>query len=238
MVNKMMNDMVENLNVIYPAFVAFPKIARLRREIVVTEKIDGTNSCILVPERPEEPLLAGKRSGWIFPGPTDNFWFAQWVQDHAAELRAGLGPGLHFGEWWGERINKRYPTVQGRKFSLFNTERWRPTGITNMLYGEKAVPAPACCSVVPVLSRAARLNDQSIEEIIVSLREHGSFVAPGCKAEGIVVYHTAAKTAFKVTCEKDNEWKGNGDRITDPVTDEMAEEARRARAEGGYDKEG
>ena len=29
-------------------FIGFPKIARLSREIVITEKIDGTNGCIFI----------------------------------------------------------------------------------------------------------------------------------------------------------------------------------------------
>jgi len=33
-----------------PEFVGFPKIARISREIVVTEKIDGTNACVYIPE--------------------------------------------------------------------------------------------------------------------------------------------------------------------------------------------
>lgn len=194
-------------------FIPFPKIARLRREVVVTEKIDGTNSCIYVPEDANDPLVAGKRSGWIAPGPTDNFWFAQWVQDHADELRSVLGPGVHFGEWWGERINRRYPNVQGRFFSLFNTERWRPadpaheTGYEN----PDAKPAPNCCLVVPIIAREKRPEDLNTEGLLESLRMHGSRVAPGCKAEGIVIFHTAARTAFKITCEKDDEYKGKSE---------------------------
>lgn len=189
-------------------FVEFPKIARLRREVVITEKIDGTNSCIFVPETAEDPILAGKRTGWIAPGPTDNFWFAQWVSDHSDELRTGLGPGLHFGEWWGERINRRYAIVKGRKFSLFNTERWHPASCANVLYGEKSIAAPACCDVVPVLLRTDRLRDADVEQALQSLASGGSIAAPGCKAEGLVIFHTAARTAFKVTLEKDDEWKG------------------------------
>ena len=192
-----------------PEFTAFPKIARLRREVVVTEKLDGTNSCIYVPEDPSEPLVAGKRTSWIAPGPSDNFWFAAWVAEHSLELRHGLTPGIHFGEWWGERINRRYPIVAGRKFSLFNTERWRPKiARPPELYGPKAVPCPDCCDVVPVLARVGRIYDVALENILDGLRKNGSVAAPGCKAEGIVVFHTASKSAFKVTCEKDDEWKG------------------------------
>lgn len=185
-------------------FVPFPKIARLRREVVVTEKIDGSNAGIFVPE--EGPLRAAKRSGWIELGPTDNFWFAQWVADNADALRTGLGPGMHWGEWWGERVNRRYPTVAGRRFSLFNTERWRG-GQNDIVYGPKATPAPSCCLVVPVLARLDRIDDKEIEDLLAYLRKEGSLAAPGCKAEGLVVHHTASRVSFKVTCEKDDEPK-------------------------------
>jgi hypothetical protein len=82
-------------------FVEFPKIARLSREIVVTEKIDGTNGVIYVGEDGE--VLAGSRSQWIATrakGGADNFGFASWAEANADELRT-LGPGRHYGEWWG-----------------------------------------------------------------------------------------------------------------------------------------
>lgn len=191
-------------------FVPFPKIARLRREVVVTEKIDGTNAGIFVPKDDAYPLQAAKRTGWIAPGPTDNVWFAQWVADHEQELRTGLGPGMHWGEWWGERINRRYPTVMGRRFSLFNTERWY-SGSATMNTAETATPAPACCDVVPVLHRIDRFCEHDVDFVrvwIEHLKTNGSVAAPGCKAEGIVVYHTASRVSFKVTCEKDDEHKG------------------------------
>ncbi|MCJ7726507.1 MAG: hypothetical protein MUP76_09000, partial [Acidimicrobiia bacterium] len=50
-------------------------------------------------------------SRWITPE-VDNYGFARWVKDHEEELRTGLGAGLHFGEWWGQGIQRRYG--QGR----------------------------------------------------------------------------------------------------------------------------
>jgi hypothetical protein len=184
---------------VIPEFRAWPKIARLRRPVVITEKIDGTNACVYVPEDPAAPLVAGKRTSWIFPGPTDNHGFAAWVQDHADELRT-LGPGTHFGEWWGPRIGKRYPTATENQFSLFNTERWDDNG---------PIARPSCCGVVPVLTTLSRIDDSTIESVLIILRTSGSVAAPGCKAEGVVVFHTASRVAYKVTLEKDDEWKGS-----------------------------
>jgi hypothetical protein len=41
-------------------FVPFPKIGRLSREIIITEKIDGTNACVHIGETGE--FLTGSRS--------------------------------------------------------------------------------------------------------------------------------------------------------------------------------
>ena len=60
-----------------PPFSAFPKIARYSREVVVTEKIDGTNGVIHVDDTMAE-LYAGSRSQWLGPD-GDNFGFGKWL---------------------------------------------------------------------------------------------------------------------------------------------------------------
>ena len=44
---------MEGLIVSTPEFIEFPKMARLSRECVITEKIDGTNAQIFIEEYPE-----------------------------------------------------------------------------------------------------------------------------------------------------------------------------------------
>ena len=78
-------------------FTEFPKMARLSREVIVTEKIDGTNAQVCIGE--DGSMLAGSRTRWITPQ-DDNHGFAAWVEAHREELLT-LGPGRHFGEWWG-----------------------------------------------------------------------------------------------------------------------------------------
>lgn len=176
---------------ILPEFVPFPKIARLNRELVVTEKLDGTNAQVFVAE--DGTVLAGSRSRWITPE-VDNHGFARWVAEHESELRA-LGPGSHFGEWWGSGIQRRYGLTE-KRFSLFNVHRW-------------GVERPACCHVVPTLGRGIAGVTLSIGGIIESLRENGSVAAPGfMKPEGIVVFHTASSQLYKMTLEKDDAPKG------------------------------
>lgn len=178
----------------FPDFQPFPKIARLSREIVITEKIDGTNAQVHITE--DGDVFAGSRTRWITPQ-ADNYGFAAWAEAHRAELLA-LGPGSHFGEWWGQGIQRRYGLSE-KRFSLFNVGRWGP--------GAPANPPP-CCHVVPVLWRG-EFDTEAIWGVLDMLREEGSRAAPGfMQPEGIVVFHTASGVLFKKTIEKDAEPKG------------------------------
>lgn len=183
-------------------FIAFPKIARLSREIIVTEKIDGTNGVIYVGDDGE--ILVGSRSQWIIAraeGGADNAGFAAWAEQHVDELRT-LGPGRHYGEWWGSGIQRGYGLAKGdKRFSLFNVARWDSSF-------PDAIVRPPCCHVVPVLYRGMFSTD-AIEGALLALKAGGSRAAPGfMKPEGIVVFHPQGNVGFKKTLEKDEEWKG------------------------------
>lgn len=172
-------------------FEAFPKIARLSRKIIVTEKIDGTNAQIHVDE--DGTVRAGSRGRWITPE-DDNYGFARWVAGNVDDLRK-LGVGRHFGEWWGPGIQRGYG-VREKRFSLFNTERWPKPEM------------PACVYVVPVLYKGP-MTTAAIDEALAQLDATGSVVSPGyMRPEGIVIFHTAARMYFKKTLEKDEEPKG------------------------------
>jgi len=55
-------------------FEAFPKIARLNRNCVITEKIDGTNAQIHITDEGE--VLVGSRNRYLTgTGKDDNFGF-------------------------------------------------------------------------------------------------------------------------------------------------------------------
>jgi hypothetical protein len=175
-------------------FKPFPKIARLNRECVVTEKIDGTNASIFISDDGSE-FVAGSRTRWLTVD-NDNFGFARWALDNEQELRR-LGPGHHFGEWWGSGIQRGYGLPKGEKrFSLFNVSKWSDPAVR-----------PACCHVVPELARGMDIR-AATEVALNLLRGGGSVAAPGFdKPEGVVVFHTAASHLYKVTLEKDSEPK-------------------------------
>ena len=178
-------------------FIPFQKIGRLSREIVITEKIDGTNGLIDIGED-GETMRVGSRSQWIKPrqeGGPDNFGFAEWSYANRLELLK-LGPGRHFGEWWGAGIQRRYGLTE-KRFSLFNVKRW--SGNPEL---------PACCQVVPVLW-SGDFDTGEIMRVMSDLLMTGSCASPGfMKPEGVVIYHAQANVAFKKTFEKDDAGKG------------------------------
>ena len=186
-------------------FTQFPKMARLQREVIVTEKIDGTNAQVHITEDGE--MRFGSRTRWITPG-DDNFGFARWATDHKDELMQ-LGPGRHFGEWWGRGIQRNYG-LSYRRFSLFNVIRWCPHGEE-----PKQIPTadprnvklqdmlPACCHLVPILWQGFFTTAQSTIQLW-ELGQTGSQAAPGfMHPEGIVVFHVAGNVGFKMTLDND-----------------------------------
>lgn len=190
-----------------PPFEAWPKIPRLRRTVIITEKLDGTNAHILV--TPDGDVYAASRNRYVEPG-NDNYGFAQWVQGNRQDLLDLLGPGRHYGEWWGAGIQRGYG-LRERRFSLFNTSRWKPT-VDRAPWSAAALADDLLihpCGVYVVPTIAISEDHNTIEDALSSLLSAGSVAAPGYPMpEGIVVYHTAAGQMFKVLLENDNVPKG------------------------------
>src|SRR3990172_7288016 len=172
-------------------FVGFGKIPRLFRDIVITEKIDGTNGCIYILEDSEQRMLVGSRTRWITPE-ADNHGFAKWANENYLELRK-LGPGRHFGEWWGQGIQRNYG-LKEKRFSLFNVKKW----LDNPLL-------PKCCGTVPIIRECSMdVINTNVESAMRELEVYGSIAAPGyMNPEGIVICHLAGNVLFKKTYTKD-----------------------------------
>lgn len=213
-------------------FKPFPKMARLSRECVVSEKLDGTNASVYIAEVSQYDddwcsvhtweedgrlfaMFAGCRTRWVIPS-NDNFGFASWVVANAVELRK-LGAGHHFGEWYGSGIQRKYG-LDHRRFALFNTLRWHNTGDYpivasraqfdkhgNEISPEKlTVEAPPCCSVVPLLYQG-EFHSDAVENCLAELQDCGSRAVPGFPdPEGVVVYHIAAGVGFKKLIKNDD----------------------------------
>lgn len=174
-------------------FHPWPKTPRLFKDVVVTEKIDGTNGAIIITE--EGTVHAQSRNRLITPE-DDNFGFARWAAVNADLLAGILGPGRHYGEWWGYGINRGYDCKPGeRYFSLFNTSKWAPIG-------EAPIDELPALRVVPVLWTGP-LDTSRVLDIADYLQRHGSIAKPGFdRPEGVCVYHTAASSVFKVVFDK------------------------------------
>jgi RNA ligase len=152
-------------------FAPWPKVARLNRDITITEKIDGCNGAVGVVAADAELVTAERKATFAWPEPgqmflvyaqsrnriitpdSDNHGFAKWVWDNADLLAGVLGVGVHFGEWWGSGIQRGYGLPKGEKrFSLFNTKRWDHLAGPNRMFDSKLDAAtPPALDVVPVL---------------------------------------------------------------------------------------
>jgi hypothetical protein len=200
-------------------FQEWPKIHRLYRDVIITEKIDGTNACIAVEPWtsastfPDGTLIGGRmdandapgvliagyvvfaqsRKKVIAPG-SDNYGFARFVRDNAEEIVEKLGPGRHFGEWYGGGIQRGYGMDKNdKRFALFNAPRWQ------------FEPLPPQVTTVPIIYEGV-FADDAVKWALKSISS-GSWAkgAKGrAKAEGVVVYFKQANTSFKVLAEDDD----------------------------------
>lgn len=126
--------------------------------------------------------------------------FAKWVYQNSQALVELLGPGRHFGEWWGQGIQRGYGLSE-KRFSLFNVSRWKEEEV-NHIQG---------LHVVPVLGTPNVYLDapgEGFNRLMDWLEESGSFAAPGyMNPEGIVMYHGRSGTMFKKTFDYDEKGK-------------------------------
>lgn len=186
-------------------FKEFPKLHRLSRDIIVTEKLDGTNAQLLIDdvtmldpefvvyEQDGMGIVAGSRNRFIKVG-ADNFGFASWAQANGAELMK-LGVGQHFGEWWGKGIQRGYG-LEEKRFSLFNTARWSDDEVR-----------PTCCHVVPLLY-TGEFDTRAVDAVMEALHIMGSAAAPSfMNPEGVVVFHTHSQHGYKKTLDNNDQHK-------------------------------
>jgi len=170
-------------------FHEFPKITRFyEQDVCITEKIDGTNGLVWIGE--DGTIRAGSRSRWITPE-DDNYGFARWVEANKDEL-IKLGPGYHYGEWWGNGIQRKYAMAK-KVFSLFNVHMWRVNQ-----------DRPECCDVVPTLyvgpvtPEIINQFSKPMERSIAALKYDIEFT----NVEGYMMYFTKAGKYFKCPLDK------------------------------------
>ena len=171
-------------------FRDFPKITRFfEQDVCVTEKIDGTNGLVWVSDD-LSVVRAGSRTKWI-DTTQDNYGFARWVDDNAEDLKK-LGAGYHYGEWWGQGIQRRYG-MDKKVFSLFNASKWMDESVR-----------PACCDVVPVLYNGVVTEDflktfsRNLHQSVAAEKYGVVFEKP----EGFMLYFTKSGRYYKCPFDK------------------------------------
>ncbi|MET9480955.1 RNA ligase family protein [Streptomyces sp. NPDC006638] len=186
-------------------FTPWPRTVRLFRAITITEKLDGTNAALHI--SPDGQVVAQSRNRLITPN-ADHHGFAGWAREHAEELAYILGPGLHFGEWWGRGIQRGYG-MEDRCFSVFNTDRWRKNDGPDTSKKLRAEQSSILHQIdaVPVLYQGV-FDQAVIQGELMDLHWGGSVAAPGfMNPEGICVYHSQSRTVFKVTLDNNDAGK-------------------------------
>jgi len=150
-------------------------------------------------------LFAGSRKRWLDVSSNgDNYGFAKWVKANAEEL-IKLGEGRHYGEWYGQGIQRKYG-LDEKRFALFNVGKW-VSNATSPLQDDKQQYCPSCCEVVPILYNGM-FDTYTIFETITKLKWHGSKAVPGfMNPEGICIWHSASGVLFKKTIENDSKPK-------------------------------
>lgn len=152
----------------------------------ISEKIDGTNACIIIIDGEIVGTQSRKR---LITVEDDNFGFAQWVDENKDDI-VNLGDGYHYGEWAGPGIQKNPHNLDQKRFFLFNTFRWNPNNPNR----------PECCDVVPVVYQGV-IDGDTISNALKELAENAG---ENEKPEGLVVYYHAFRKYTKHTIKSPN----------------------------------
>ena len=216
-------------------FTPYPKIPRLRRDCVVTEKIDGTNAAVIIRELNVEELRVDQDENAVQRIITEDY------DSRAAVVDTGFGtvsvvmaqsrkkfvtPGKStdnhgFAGWVYENAQELAELLgegvhYGEWWGLgiqrgYNLDHKRFSLLNPMRYDDAAIHSTELeIDLVPVLG-VRTFDTDWIEGLFESLRQTGSIAAPGfMRPEGIIAYHTAARQAFKYTYEHDDAGKDFG----------------------------
>lgn len=151
-------------------FQSFPKIQRYERGMaVITEKIDGSNGCLIFND--EGDMWVQSRNRMLtLDKQNDNFGFAHWAHNTEG-LFEFFGPGRHYGEWFGCGIQRGYGMSE-RCFAPFNTG----------LFSQERIEAgaPDGVTYTPVLGvcQLTELNE-TVDQVMGVLSTDGSHTREG-----------------------------------------------------------
>lgn len=212
-------------------FEAWPKTPRLNRDIVITEKIDGTNAAIQIVKLTDENSWVVDGEPRQFPSSLDNEKVTAFLEvegEHYAVVAQSRnriitpGKGTDNAGFAGWVRESAYTLVQDLGEGIHFGEWWGQSiqhgyGMDRKVFslfnthrwGSKAqLFRTENLRLVPVLY-AGPFDQDAINRVLEDLNAFGSYArAFHPKPEGIIIYHTAAKQVFKVLCENDEIPKG------------------------------
>lgn len=175
-------------------FIKWPKIKRFPAGMfcVVTEKIDGTNACIAIDE--DGKLSHVQSRSRVLSVENDNHGLCKWATENKEEVEL-LGPGYHFGEWAGPKINRNRHQLTENKFYLFPTNKWLP----RILSGDDSDywPFPAGVQTVPLLY-SGTYSDGLMLELMDKLKNSREY-----DPEGLVLFFPEMGGSLKFKFDDD-----------------------------------
>lgn len=194
-------------------FKSWGSTPRFHKGLHITEKLDGTNACVLIYNG---EVKAQSRKRLITPE-NDNYGFAKWVEANKKALKETLGYGYHYGEWYGEGIQNNPLAVQGRKFALFNTWHWksrmdviRNSGISELttvpILHDEEFHGPADYMTIPRVLEDLEENG-SYAEGFMSHRLAQKFDYNVEGPEGIIVWQRETRQRYKILLKEDDKHK-------------------------------
>jgi hypothetical protein len=195
-------------------FKGWGSTTRENKNKTITEKLDGTNACVVI----WDGVVSAQSRKRIITPDDDNYGFAKWVHANAGVLFDTLGFGYHYGEWYGEGIQKNPLGIEGKRFALFHPTKYNEKNGYNldMVDGLETVP----------LLHHGQCDVWTIPNIMQDLEVYGSKVEgakrtrvrseiPGlgddnvwefdkaADAEGIIIWNNETKTRTKMLLKDD-----------------------------------
>lgn len=168
-------------------FKAWAKIPRDNPfKVTITEKMDGTNACIIIIDGEIVGVQSRKR---LITPENDNYGFAGWVEANKEDLLK-LEDGYHYGEWAGLGIQKNPHDLPEKQFFLFNTFRWNPENPNR----------PDCCQVVPILFQG-EMDSETVSGLLAKLVDEAT---DNQTPEGVIIYSHAFRSYTKHTIKSPN----------------------------------
>lgn len=220
-------------------FKEWPKTARLNRNMIVTEKIDGTNAAVRVV--PVELLAATGHGlhGGMEPGDQHEQHVlvessnGRFVLVGAQSRKKLITPGKQTDNYgFAQFVFDNAQTFADVLGEGIHFGEWYGPGIQKnpwpqgfegkrfMLFNVTRWGAPETRELlkssfngqveVATVIYEGPFDVTRVNNLVLALKDDGSWHVPGMsKPEGVIVFNEAAGINFKVTLEKDETYKGN-----------------------------